>query len=419
MSLHLIFGVPATIFLLVLVLLVMRRTQEFYNEAERREIAEQSLRQAQKMEAVGQLTGGVAHDFNNLLMAILGSLELVRKRLPYDPKITPLIDNAMHGAQRGATLTQRLLSFARKQELKTQAVDLAGLVRGMTGLFQRSIGPSVAIETHFPSGLPRAVTDPNQLETALLNLVVNARDAMPEGGTIRIGAAPHSMAEDSDAGLAPGGYVRLWVTDDGQGMDAQTLARAADPFYTTKGVGKGTGLGLSMAQGLAEQSGGRLVLRSQPGKGATVEFWLPEARSGDEHWEIAGEGPAEEPLERLDPLLVLAVDDDALVLMNTIAMLEDLGHRVFSADSARDALAILRREKVDVMITDYAMPQTNGVQLAEAAQAQSPHTRVILATGYAELPPGAETSLLRLSKPFVQNDLARALRQVLSEDIPA
>jgi PAS domain S-box-containing protein len=375
--------------------------------------AREALFQSQKLDAIGQLTGGVAHDFNNLLMAVLGSLELVRKRLPHDPRITPLIDNAIQGADRGAVLTQRMLAFARKQDLAMAAVDLPALVRGMTGLLQRSLGPSVQIETRFPLGLPALHTDAAQLEMALLNLTVNARDAMPDGGTISI-EAKSEVIEGSGSPLAPGAYVRLSVSDTGQGMDAETLSRATEPFYTTKGVGKGTGLGLSMVHGLAEQSGGRLNIRSRVGEGTVVELWLPQAQPADLAQAIPCEADAE--LENGAPLVVLAVDDDGLVLINTVAMLEDLGHRVFPASSAKDALATLRRETVDLVITDYAMPQMTGLQLAEAIKADHADLPVILATGYAELPPGTESRLPRLSKPFLQRDLATAIRHVKEEE---
>ncbi|WP_340647630.1 PAS domain S-box protein [Phenylobacterium sp.] len=379
--------------------------------------AREALLQSQKLEAIGQLTGGVAHDFNNLLMAVLGSLELVRKRLPHDPRITPLIDNAMQGAQRGAALTQRMLAFARKQELKLDPVDLAGLVRGMTGLLQRSLGPAMRIETHFPRGLALVLTDSNQLENALLNLAVNARDAMPDGGAIRIEALPETLTEDSGVGLPAGDYVRLTVSDSGHGMDAATLARAAEPFFTTKGVGKGTGLGLSMIHGLAEQSGGRMVLRSQMGEGTTVELWLPQVLDGDERQVFVGTGATAE-IRPMTQLTILAVDDDSLVLLNTVAMLEDLGHVVFPAISARDALAILEREPIDLVITDFAMPQVTGLQLADEIKAHHPGVAVILATGYAELPSGSDSNLPRLAKPFLQDDLARALQEVLAVKPP-
>ncbi|MDP3632976.1 PAS domain-containing sensor histidine kinase [Phenylobacterium sp.] len=377
--------------------------------------AREALLQSQKLEAIGQLTGGVAHDFNNLLMAVLGSLELVRKRLPHDPRITPLIDNAMQGAQRGAALTQRMLAFARKQDLKLDPVDVPTLVRGMTGLLQRSLGPAMRIETHFPRGLSLVLTDPNQLENALLNLAVNARDAMPDGGAIRIEARPETLGEAAEIGLPPGDYVRLTISDTGHGMDAAILARATEPFFTTKGIGKGTGLGLSMVHGLAEQSGGRMTVRSQVGEGTTVEVWLPQVAAGDERQVFVGAGEPE-TIQPLRSLTVLAVDDDSLVLLNTVAMLEDLGHTVFPAISARDALAVLKREKIDLVITDFAMPQVTGLQLADEIRASHPSVPVILATGYAELPPGADPTLPRLAKPFLQNDLAHALQEVAARD---
>jgi PAS domain S-box-containing protein len=393
-----------------------RDAEEALQETQRAlEQAREALFQSQKLEALGQLTGGIAHDFNNLLMVVLASLELVRKRLPHDPKITPLIENAVQGAERGAALTQRMLAFARKQELSMEAVELPALVRGMTGLLQRSLGPSVQIETRFPLGLPPLYTDPAQLETVLLNLTVNARDAMPEGGTISIHAKSETIAPGSDSTLAPGAYVRLSVADTGEGMDPQTLARAAEPFYTTKGVGKGTGLGLSMVHGLAEQSGGRMDIRSRPGEGTVVDLWLPQAKVDNEPHVFSGTA-APELFGIGVPLVVLAVDDDALVLINTVAMLEDLGHRVFPATSAKEALATLRRETVDLVITDYAMPQTTGLQLAESIKAHHADLPVLLATGYAELPPNSEPVLPRLSKPFLQRDLAAAIRQVMGEE---
>jgi signal transduction histidine kinase len=222
------------------------------------------------VEAVGQLTGGVAHDFNNLLSVVLGNLELLRKRIPEDPKASKLLDSAVEGARRGAALTQRMLAFARRQDLKPQPVEVPDLVRGMADLLQRSIGPTIRIETRFPLHLPRALVDGHQLELALLNLVVNARDAMPDGGTITISAREEGQA----------GFICLSVADTGEGMDEATLAHASEPFFTTKGTGKGTGLGLSMVHGLAEQSGGALALKSQKGEGTTAEIWLPIVVAG-------------------------------------------------------------------------------------------------------------------------------------------
>ena len=224
------------------------------------------------MDAIGQLTGGIAHDFNNLLMAVLGSLELMRKRLPDDPKLMALLDNAVQGAQRGSALTKRMLAFARHQELKQEPIDIPDLVRGMTELLQRSLGSSVGIETHFPLVLKPVNADANQLEMALLNLTVNARDAMPDGGQIVMAAREERVAAGHVTGLAPGAYVCLTVTDTGVGMDEATLSRAREPFFTTKEPGKGTGLGLSMVHGLTEQFGGALPCKAARAKARPPRF---------------------------------------------------------------------------------------------------------------------------------------------------
>ena len=371
--------------------------------------AREALAQAQKMEAIGQLTGGVAHDFNNLLMAVLGSLELLRKRLPDDPKTARLLDNAVQGAQRGAALTQRMLAFARRQELKPEAVDLPDLVRGMTDLLRRSIGPLVRIETRFPLGLARAMVDAHQCELALLNLTVNARDAMPAGGTITIAGREAGSADT--ASLPEGRYVCLSVADTGTGMDAETLARAQEPFFTTKGVGKGTGLGLSMVQGLAAQSRGRLLLKSRLGEGTTAEMWLPMA-DGSAHREAAST-PQVRPRASARPLTVLVADDDPLVLESTVAMLEDLGHRAIAARSGQEALDLLRRAQgVNLVITDQAMPGMTGTQLAAQIAVERSAVPVILASGHAEAPIEPHEPLPRLSKPFDQDALAQALATV-------
>jgi PAS domain S-box-containing protein len=228
------------------------------------EKAREALVQSQKMEAIGQLTGGIAHDFNNLLMAVIGSLELLRKRMPDNPKLTMLVDNALQGAQRGATLTKRMLAFARRQALTSERIEVPDLVRGMTDLLRRSLGQTISIETRFPLPLPPIQADANQLEMALLNLAVNARDAMPNGGQIILAARDETVTADVTDGLKPGRYVRLSVSDTGEGMDEETLARAMEPFFTTKGPGKGTGLGLPMVHGLAEQMGGRFILERIP-----------------------------------------------------------------------------------------------------------------------------------------------------------
>jgi PAS domain S-box-containing protein len=370
----------------------------------------EALLQSQKMEAIGQLTGGIAHDFNNLLMAVLGSLELMRKRLPNDPKLLALLENAVRGAQRGAALTKRMLAFARRQELKQEQVDIPELVRGMTELLQRSLGSLVNIETRFPLALKPVRTDANQLEMALLNLAVNARDAMPDGGEIIVAAHEQDSPGDGN-GLKPGRYVCLSVSDTGAGMDEETMRRATEPFFTTKGPGKGTGLGLSMVHGMAEQSGGRFTLRSRVGEGTTAELWLPVAEK------VLGkvEEPRGAQVENIDrkALVVLAVDDDALVLTNTVAMLEDLGHDARAASSAQEALSILRQDNsVDLVITDQVMPQMTGLQLAEAIAREWPDLPVMLTTGYAEMMPGEGDELPKLPKPFTQTELAQGLARI-------
>jgi PAS domain S-box-containing protein len=367
------------------------------------EKAREAFFQSQKMESIGQLTGGIAHDFNNLLMAVLTSLELLRKRLPDDPRLTQLVDNATQGAERGVGLIQRMLAFARRQELKLEPLDAVRLVRGLEELLGRTLGPSIAIEIRVRGPVRPANADANQLELALINLAVNARDAMPDGGTITIEIS--EKTPDPYEGLTDDSYVCIAVSDTGEGMDAETLSRATEPFFTTKGVGRGTGLGLSMVQGFAEQLSGRLQLKSRKGEGTTAEIWLPVAEGK------AMQMPVEDrtaPAAR--PLTVLAVDDDALVLMNTAAMLQDMGHTVLEAMSGAEALELVRTTPdLDVIITDYAMPRMTGRDLTAAIHALRPDVPVILATGYAELPPGDEVDAVRLSKPFAEADLARAI----------
>jgi PAS domain S-box-containing protein len=391
---------------------ITRDITERRDAQEKLEKTREILVQSQKMEAIGQLTGGVAHDFNNLLMAVLGSLELLRKRLPDDPKALALLDNAVQGAQRGTALTKRMLAFARHQELKQEVIGIPELVRGMTDLLQRSLGPLLKIETRFPLVLMPVRADANQLEMALLNLTVNARDAMPDGGEIVVAAREESIVDGHSSGLKAGRYICFSVTDTGGGMDSETLRRATEPFFTTKEIGKGTGLGLSMVHGFAEQSGGRFVLRSRQGEGTTAELWLPAVKAPTQPVD-ARPSPHPVPAVQLRSLRVVAVDDDALVLMNTVAMLEDLGHTAFEAFSGKQALEILQREDgVDLVITDQAMPHMSGTQLAKAIKQEWPDVSVLLATGYAEIKPEDDTGLPKLSKPFMQGELAAALARL-------
>jgi CheY-like chemotaxis protein len=273
------------------------------------------------------------------------------------------------------------------------------------------LGDTVFVETRFPMSLPLVATDPNQLETAILNVVLNARDAMPNGGPITITAKPESVVVGNPHQLKAGHYVCLAIIDKGLGMDAETLQRAAEPFFTTKGVGKGTGLGLPMVHGLAEQSGGRLVLKSSPGEGTTVEIWLPIAQQAAARESAGARPPAPDAAENQPKLAVLAVDDDALVLFNTVAMLEDLGHTVHQASNGPAALDVLRREPIDLVLSDQGMPGMTGIQLAQAIEQEWPLLPVIIVTGYAELPEGA-SRLPKLDKPFLHEELSRVIERV-------
>jgi signal transduction histidine kinase len=399
----------------------LKRTHQLVlDEIRQRERAEELLRQVQKMEMIGQLTGGVAHDFNNLLMAIMANLELLHKQGPTGKRATRLIDGALRGAQRGAALTQRLLAFARQQDLKVEPTHLSTLVQGMTDLLERSIGPAVALKLNLPDAVPLTLADANQIELALLNLVVNARDAMPEGGTLSV-AVDSVRAGGAHDELVAGDYVRIIVSDTGTGMDADTLAKATEPFFTTKEPGKGTGLGLSMIHGLALQLNGALRLQSEPGRGTRAELWLPvtwQRVAASQHRQDDAR-PDESEIDAIQASILL-VDDDSLIATSTAYLLEDMGHEVIEADSGALALEILKAgQKVDLLITDYSMPQMTGLQLARAARELRPGLPVIIATGYAELPHGADIEIPRLRKPYQQHQLvaeiAKALRKARTE----
>jgi signal transduction histidine kinase len=378
-----------------------------------REQALAQLFEAQKIDTIGQLTGGVAHDFNNLLMAMMGSLELLQKRFGGEAIAQRLIDNALQAAERGAALTQRLLAFARRQELKPEAVDVGRLIVGMRDLLGRALGPSVEITQDIPARLPPAQVDSNQLELALLNLAVNSRDAMPSGGKLNISAQRELIAvPEPGVLLQPGEYIRLTVTDTGEGMDEETCARASEPFFTTKGIGKGTGLGLSMVHGLAAQSGGALKISSQPGRGARIDLWLPRA----EERPVRRKAPASAtaPPQSARPATILLVDDDLLVSTGTAAMLEDLGHFVLIANSGAEALGVLSSTNdVELILTDQAMPGMTGLELARRVRQSQPEMGIILATGYADnlVSECDDLGLPRLSKPFSQQNLAALISQ--------
>ncbi|HEX2634685.1 MAG TPA: PAS domain S-box protein [Bradyrhizobium sp.] len=374
-----------------------------------REIALRQLHESQKMESIGQLTGGVAHDFNNLLAVILGSLSLLKKAVPEEPRISRLLDRAIQGAERGATLTTRLLAFARRQELKVEFVTLQKLIPEMLDFLRHSVGPNIEIRAEVSPEVGAIEVDANQLELALINLAVNARDAMPQGGSLTI--ACHNEASGKSIGLSRDPFVCITITDTGEGMSEATLARAQEPFFTTKGIGKGTGLGLSMVHGFTAQSGGTMRIKSQPGEGTSVTIWLPQAKEGSKAPDV--DMPLAQPKESRS-LRVLLVDDDILVSMGAADMLLDLGHSVTEAQSGPHALKLLESDApFDIVVTDYAMPGMNGFELAQRVRARNPKLPIILATGYAELPADRSIEFEHLSKPYTSKDLAAALEKAV------
>ena len=385
--------------------------------------------EALKMESLGQLTGGVAHDFNNLLTPILISLDLLHRRYVTDERALRLVGSALSAAERARTLVARLLAFARRQHLRPQTVDLAGLINAMSGRIHQTIGRMVTMRTNLVSNLPPARVDQSQLEAALLNLCINARDAMAGGGALTIAGDEVVIRPEDGSGVVPGRYVRLSVSDTGPGMNAETLRRAPEPFYSTKSVGKGTGLGLSMVYGLAAQSGGKLTLDSALGHGTTATIWLPvdqsvvtrdgAAASGSGTALPAGSyasgGAGDE-----QPLTVLLVDDDELVRFATAEMLTDLGHDVVQAASGMAALEALRQaNRFDLLITDYLMPSMTGVELARLARLIQGDMPVLLITGYANIREAGSDWLHRLAKPFGTRDLCVAIGETLSGGLVA
>jgi len=372
------------------------------------------LHEAQKLETIGQLTGGVAHDFNNLLTPITGTLDLLQRKYAADDRRSArLIANALLAADRAKTLVQRLLGFARRQTLETQAVDVGDLLAGMRDLIASSVGPTIELRLRHAPDLPAALADPNQLELAILNLCVNARDAMPDGGPLTIVVDEVAIGPGSPLRLSPGLYVQLSVIDAGSGMDAETLARAVEPFYSTKETGRGTGLGLSMVHGLAAQLGGGFVLTSEPGEGTRADLYLP----------ISGEAGQSRPartqraaLSTGRALTILLVDDEEIVRVGTGEMIRDLGHRVVEADGGDEALALLADGLVpDLIITDYKMPRMDGAELARRLKAEHPAVPVLIITGYT----GTTDDVLhlpRLAKPFGQADIAAALAELAGSD---
>nr|WP_254447827.1 PAS domain-containing protein [Sphingomonas sp. ID1715] len=373
-----------------------------------RESALAQLHQAQKLETIGQLTGGIAHDFNNLLTPITGALDLIRHRVAdQDARLAKLVDGALQSADRARVLVQRLLSFARRQPLQPVAINLAELLDGMRDLIASSAGRGIELCIDAPSALPPAIADPNQLELAILNLCVNARDAMPQGGQLAIRVVGETDPERAD--LAPGDYLRISVQDSGIGMDEETLRLAVEPFFSTKPKERGTGLGLSMVHGLAGQLGGALAIDSAPGKGTCVDLWLPAAAAPA----IAKAPSPVEAVDALPSLKVLLVDDEELVRSGTAEMLRDLGHEVDEAASGREALARLDGTRYDALVTDYMMPGMDGGQLAARAREIAPEMAVLLITGFIGSAEHAE-HLPRLAKPFARGELSNALAKVMA-----
>ena len=417
---HLIYGVPATILLFTLVLLTMRRTQEFYAEAERRDLAEQALRQAQKMEAVGQLTGGVAHDFNNLLTIIIGNLGIA-KRGVVEARAERALNNALTGAQRAAQLTQRLLAFSRRQPLNPRAIDANRLIAGISDLLTRSLGETVQLETIGGAGVWNIEVDASEMESTLLNLALNARDAMPQGGKLTIETSNAYLDEEycrQHEGIFPGQYVLISITDNGLGMSAETVEKAFEPFFTTKETGKGTGLGLSQVYGFMKQSGGHVKIYSERGEGTTIKLYLPRHDGHDAGIPVDIEGSS----DRGQGETILIVEDDDGVREYASEILRDLNYQILEARDSATALKLLDADKpFDLLLTDVVLPGKNGRELATEIENRRPGTRVIFMTGYSRnaivhhgrLDRGTEL----ITKPLIEGVLARKIRQVL--DAPA
>ncbi|HYE28570.1 MAG TPA: ATP-binding protein [Allosphingosinicella sp.] len=385
-------------------------------ESAEREAAEAQLRQVQKMEAVGQLTGGIAHDFNNMLAVVVGGLDLARRKLTGPRREVEFhLDNAMEGATRAAALTRRLLAFARAEPLLPVAVSPAELIEGMLDLVDRSIGERIAVRTCFPAEPWNVSVDTNQLENAILNLAVNARDAMDGEGQLAISVENVTLAAGQVGPLGAGDYVRISVSDTGSGMVPEVLERVFEPFFTTKPVGKGTGLGLSQIFGFARESGGDVVIESTPGVGTTVFLYLP--RSLDRAETVAVSAPVEEAAPAVAGTSILIVEDDPRVSRSTVGALEELGYRPIACASGREALDLLEREqgRIELVITDIMMPEMTGPELVAAATARWPSLAILYVTGYVGEAGSEQLSgheILR--KPFTVASLAAAVAGALA-----
>jgi signal transduction histidine kinase/ActR/RegA family two-component response regulator len=379
-------------------------------EISERERAEARLVQAQKMEAIGQLTGGIAHDFNNLLTVVVGSLDLALRRCD-EPQVVRLMRNAIQAAERGASLTAQLLAFSRRQRLSPVAIDINRVVAGMMDMLKRSIGPHVQVDIDLAPDLWAALADPTQLEVMILNLAINARDAMPDGGNVRIetrnvGSVPASLVSD----LKAGNYVSLKVSDDGSGMTPEVLTRAFEPFFTTKDHGKGTGLGLAQLYGFAKQSGGTARIESKLGEGTSVTIYLPRS-----HADFVEEKVAEESRRKRSSARILLVDDDDAVRSVAAATIEELGYEVVGLGSGEDALKVLERERFDLLMTDIAMPGMTGVELAKRVRERDHGLPILFSSGYADIQSFGNhlSEEIVLKKPFRIADVAARIDSIL------
>ena len=436
MSRHLIFGVPATAAMIALCLLALRRTRRetaanlmLRDEIARRQATEEALRQSQKMEAVGRLTGGIAHDFNNLLTAIIGNLDLALRRVTAEDRVRTWLSNCRQAAERAATLVQRLLAFSRQHPLEVKSVDINRLLQGMSELLRRALGEVVTIETVLAGGLWKAAVDPNQLENAIINLAVNARDAMAEGGRLTIETANCHLddhyIEQTGAEIAAGQFVMVAVSDSGSGMSAEVMNRAFEPFFTTKPIGVGTGLGLSQVYGFVKQSGGHIRIYSEAGEGTTIKVYFPRLTGQHDIPAWSARETTATPESVGGNERVLVVEDDPQVNKLAVETLEERGYRVLSAPDGPTALGMLdAAPQIDLLLTDVVLPNgMNGRQLSDEVLRRRPDIKVLFVTGYTRnaiihhgrLDPDIDL----LTKPFTADALTRKIRQILDGKIRA
>ncbi|RRN62069.1 ATP-binding protein [Caulobacter sp. 602-1] len=392
---------------------LQRANERLLAEISEREQAQAALVQAQKMDAIGQLTGGIAHDFNNLLTAIVGNIDMIERRSD-DERVKRMAANAREGVERATKLTAQLLAFSRSQQLDLQPVEVDALITGMDDLLTRTLGHTVEVRMALAAGGARAKADANQLELAVLNLAINARDAMGDGGAVTISSR---TSDEWHEGLQPGDHVVIAVSDTGHGIPKDLLQKVFDPFFTTKSVGKGTGLGLSQVYGIATQSGGTVRIHSTVGVGTTIEIWLPITEAGD-RIRPSDIPPNETPLSEGERVLV--IDDDPSVRRFLVQCLRSLGYRVTEASGGQEGLSRLAEDRPDLMVVDFAMPGMDGAQVARRARQVIPTLGMLLITGYADASAIRElvNSEAVLRKPFKVSDLAVAVRKALGERAP-